>query len=92
MDQIFANIIAQLAPYAAQHIPNAATITAALGTSVTQVALGIFITAFTAMMREVLTPVRTSLNTIGTEIQGQTNTINTKADELLAHKSKIPKK
>jgi hypothetical protein len=91
MDQIFANIVAQLAPYAAQHMPNAATITTALGTGVTQVALGVFITAFAAMLREVLTPVRTSINTIGTNIQGQTTAIEAKADELLTHKSKIPK-
>jgi hypothetical protein len=91
MDQIFANIIAALTPYAARVFPDAATIGTALGTGVTQVALGVFITPFAAMLREVLTPVRTSLNSIGTEIQGQTTVINTKADELLAHKSKIPK-
>jgi hypothetical protein len=44
-----------------------------------------------AMLREVLSPVKTSIDTIGTNIQGQTTVINTKADELLAHKSKIPK-
>jgi hypothetical protein len=50
MDQIFANIITQLAPYAAEHIPNAATITTALGTGITQVALGVFITVLAAVM------------------------------------------
>ena len=91
INQVFASIVEQVSIFSQTNLANPATIITALGTGLTQVTIGVFVTILAAVMREVLRPIDEKIATVGTNIQGQTNTLSDKADEFLNQRNQTPK-
>ena len=91
IDQIFLNIQNAIVTFGQNNFINPQNIVTTLGTGIAQLTLGVVITVMAAMLKEVLRPVETGLNAIGTNIQGQTTSLVAKADEAISQRSKLPK-
>jgi hypothetical protein len=84
--QIMQNLNEAIITYAQEKLANSANFVAGFGSTITQVTVGVLVTVLAAMLKEVLLPMEKSINTVGANIQGQTDTISAKADEFLQQK------
>jgi hypothetical protein len=89
--QIMQNLNEAIITYAQTKLADSATFVAGFGSTITQVTIGVLVTVLAAMLKEVLLPMEKSINTVGANIQGQTDAISAKADEFLQQKSNLPK-